>query len=46
VIARSHGIEGGYRTAKAIRWGDLWYFENRIPHKFRKEDRQSGRRLW
>jgi ribosomal protein RSM22 (predicted rRNA methylase) len=45
IIAKSHGLEGGYRWAKRIRWGDLWYFEKRIPNKFRKEAR-FGKRLW
>jgi ribosomal protein RSM22 (predicted rRNA methylase) len=26
IIAKSHGIEGGYRMAKKLKWGDLWYF--------------------
>lgn len=45
IIAKSHGIEGGYKKARKMRWGDLWYFEKRIPHKFRKET-LTGRRLW
>ena len=44
-FAKSHGIEGGYRLIKKARWGDLWYFEKRIPHKFRKETK-FGKRLW
>lgn len=45
IIARSHGLEGGYRKVKKLKWGDLWYFEERIPNKFRKESRR-GKRLW
>jgi ribosomal protein RSM22 (predicted rRNA methylase) len=45
VIAKSHGIEGGYRMAKRMKWGDLWYFKHRVPNKFRKEGR-FGKRLW
>ena len=45
IIAKSHGIEGGYRLVKKAKWGDLWYFEKRIPHKFRKETK-FGKRLW
>lgn len=45
IIAKSHGLEGGYNKAKKLRWGDLWYFERRIPHKFRKEGKY-GKRLW
>ena len=45
IVAKSHGLEGGYRFAKKARWGDLWYFGLRIPNKFRKEGR-SGKRLW
>ena len=26
IIAKSHGLEGGYRMAKKVKWGDLWYF--------------------
>jgi ribosomal protein RSM22 (predicted rRNA methylase) len=26
IIAKSHGVEGGYRMAKKMKWGDLWYF--------------------
>lgn len=45
IIAKSHGMEGGYRLVKRVKWGDLWYFEKRIPHKFRKEGK-FGKRLW
>jgi ribosomal protein RSM22 (predicted rRNA methylase) len=45
IIAKSHGLEGGYKKIKRVRWGDLWYFEKRVPHKFRKEGR-FGKRLW
>ena len=45
IIAKSHGIEGGYRLIKKVKWGDLWYFEKRIPNKFRKETK-FGKRLW
>lgn len=45
IIAKSHGLEGGHRKIKKMSWGDLWYFERRIPHKFRKESR-FGKRLW
>jgi ribosomal protein RSM22 (predicted rRNA methylase) len=45
IIAKSHGMEGGYQKIKKMGWGDLWYFERRVPHKFRKEGRY-GKRLW
>ena len=45
IIAKSHGIDGGSRKVKRLRWGDLWYFERRIPNKYRKE-RRFGKRLW
>lgn len=45
VIAKSHGLEGGYRMAKKAKWGDLWYFKHRVPNKYRKEGR-FGKRLW
>lgn len=45
IISKSHGIEGGYRKVKKMKWGDLWYFERRIPNKFRKEGKY-GKRLW
>jgi len=45
IIAKSHGLEGGYRMAKKLKWGDLWYFPDRVPNKFRKEGR-FGKRLW
>mmetsp|Transcript_32134 Transcript_32134/g.49143 ORF Transcript_32134/g.49143 Transcript_32134/m.49143 type:complete len:95 (+) Transcript_32134:1497-1781(+) len=45
IIAKSHGIQGGYRLAKKMKWGDLWYMPLRVPNKFRKEGK-FGRRLW
>ena len=45
IIAKSHGIEEGYRKVKKMGWGDLWYFQRRIPNKFRKESK-FGKRLW
>ena len=45
IIAKSHGMEGGYKKIKKVRWGDLWYFEKRVPNKFRKESK-FGKRLW
>lgn len=45
IIAKSHGLEGGYRMAKKLKWGDLWYFSRRVPNKFRKEGK-FGKRLW
>lgn len=45
IIAKSHGIEAGTRKVKRMKWGDLWYFEQRIPNRFRKEGR-FGKRLW
>jgi len=45
IIAKSHGLEGGYRKVKKVKWGDLWYFEKRLPNKFRKEGK-FGKRLW
>jgi ribosomal protein RSM22 (predicted rRNA methylase) len=45
IVAKSHGIDAGYRQVKRLSWGDLWYFEKRIPNKFRKEGR-FGKRLW
>jgi ribosomal protein RSM22 (predicted rRNA methylase) len=45
IIAKSHGLEGGYIKSKRVRWGDLWYFERRVPNKFRKEGKH-GKRLW
>lgn len=45
IIAKSHGLEGGYRLAKKMKWGDLWYMAKRIPNKFRKEGKW-GKRLW
>lgn len=45
IVAKSHGVDGGYRAAKKMKWGDLWYFTKRIPNKYRKEGRY-GKRLW
>jgi len=45
VVARSHGIEGGYKFAKKVKWGDLWPFGQRIPNKFRKEAK-TGKKLF
>ena len=45
IIARSHGLEGGARKVKKMRWGDLWYFAKRVPNKYRKEG-LFGKRLW
>lgn len=45
IIAKSHGLDGGYRLAKKMKWGDLWYISERVPNKFRKEGRY-GKRLW
>jgi ribosomal protein RSM22 (predicted rRNA methylase) len=45
IIAKSHGLDGGYRLAKKMKWGDLWYISERIPNKFRKEAK-FGKRLW
>ena len=45
IVAKSHGIDAGYRKARKLAWGDLWYFERRIPNKFRKEGK-FGKRLW
>jgi len=45
IIAKSHGVQGGYRMAKKMKWGDLWYFPKRIPNKYRKEGK-FGKRLW
>ena len=45
IIAKSHGAEGGYKMVKKLNWGDLWYFDKRIPNKFRKEFK-FGKRLW
>ena len=45
IIAKSHGMDGGYKKVKKVRWGDLWYFEKRIPNRFRKETK-FGKRLW
>lgn len=45
IIAKSHGLEGGHKKARRAKWGDLWYFEKRVPHKFRKEAK-FGKRLW
>jgi ribosomal protein RSM22 (predicted rRNA methylase) len=45
IIAKSHGLQGGYRLAKKVKWGDLWYFPKRVPNKYRKEGK-FGKRLW
>jgi ribosomal protein RSM22 (predicted rRNA methylase) len=45
IVAKSHGVEEGYRKVKRMNWGDLWYFQRRVPNKFRKESR-FGKRLW
>lgn len=45
VISKSHGKEGGYKTAKKTKWGDLWYIPLWVPNKFRKEF-LKGKRLW
>ena len=45
IVAKSHGTEGGYRVAKKLNWGDLWYLDYRIPNKYRKE-KKFGKRLW
>jgi ribosomal protein RSM22 (predicted rRNA methylase) len=45
VIAKSHGLEGGYRFSKKAKWGDLWPYSLRIPNKFRKE-KLGSKRLW
>jgi ribosomal protein RSM22 (predicted rRNA methylase) len=45
IIAKSHGVEGGYKFVKKITQGDLWYFRYRIPNKFRKE-KKFGKRLF
>ena len=45
IVAKSHSVAGGYRVARKAKWGDLWRFGKRIPHKFRKEG-TYGKRLW
>ena len=45
IVARSHGLEGGYRLAKKAKWGSLWWMPRRIPNKFRKES-EKGLRLF
>lgn len=45
IIAKSHLAEGGYSLSRKVRWGDLWRYHKRIPHKFRKSGRW-GKRLW
>ena len=45
IIAKSHEHDGGYKLARQSKWGDLWRYEKRIPHKFRK-DGLWGKRLW
>ena len=45
VIPKSHENVGGYKNAKRIKWGELWYMPNWLPNRFRKETRK-GPRLW
>lgn len=45
IITKSHGSEGGYKSVRRMKWGDLWYIKPRLPNKFRKETRK-GKRLW
>jgi ribosomal protein RSM22 (predicted rRNA methylase) len=45
IIAKSHKFEGGYNLSRKIKWGDLWRYHKRIPHKFRKAG-LWGKRLW
>ena len=45
IIAKSHGKLGGFKEIKKLKWGDLWRFSKRIPHKYRKET-NKGIRLW
>lgn len=45
IIAKSHKEQGGYRLSRKTRWGDLWRYHKRIPHKYRK-DGLWGKRLW
>jgi ribosomal protein RSM22 (predicted rRNA methylase) len=46
IVAKSHNKEDGrYKAVKKMRWGDLWFFSQRIPNKFRKESKK-GKRLW
>jgi len=45
IVSKSHGKEGGYKTAKRTKWGDLWYLPRWIPNKYRKENKK-GKRLW
>jgi ribosomal protein RSM22 (predicted rRNA methylase) len=45
VIAKSHGLEGGWKWVNRAKWGDLWPFPRRIPNRFRKMSRK-GKRLW
>jgi len=44
-IGKSHGVVGGYHRARKIKWGDLWKYPLRVPHRFRKEQKR-GQRLW
>jgi len=45
IIAKSHKAEGGYSLSRRVKWGDLWRYHKRIPHKFRKAG-NWGKRLW
>ena len=36
IVARSHGVEGGYYEIKKLRSGDLWRYPKWIPNKLRK----------
>ena len=45
IVSHSHGREGGYKIAKNIKWGDLWFIPQWLPNKFRKEG-NKGKRLW
>ena len=45
IVARSHGLKGGYRIAKKAKWGNLWWVPKRIPNKYRKEQPKGIRIL-
>ena len=45
IVAKSHGVEAGYKELKNLLWGDLWRFGKRIPNKYRKEGHRQAR-LW
>ena len=45
IVARSHGIESGYKESRKLKNGDMWWFGRRIPNKYRKEYKK-GKRLW